>query len=80
VNLSATITWIKVEDSLPTKHVEVLIAFDETDLISTGQLTSNRHDARFREGWSYSDENMVDGKWPTVTHWSYAPPHPKEMA
>jgi len=70
--------WISVEDRLPEKFTEVLIAFEESTLPATGQYTGHASDP---DGWSYPWENHGDRFecW-TVTHWMELPATPKELA
>lgn len=70
--------WISVDDSLPPKFTEVLIAFaGQNTLASTGQWTDNhKHDVR---GWCYPAENRGctdGGDDPVVTHWMPLPDVP----
>ena len=70
--------WISVDDSLPPKFTEVLVAFaGQNTLASTGQWTDNhKHDVR---GWCYPAENRGctdGGDDPVVTHWMPLPDVP----
>lgn len=69
--------WVSVDERLPEKFVEVLVAFADRSLPSTGQYTANPND---HDGWCYPKENCdwADGSWPTVTHWRPLPDHPHE--
>lgn len=69
--------WVSVDERLPEKFVEVLVAFADSSLPSTGQYTANPND---HDGWCYPKENCdwMDGSWPTVTHWMPLPDHPHE--
>jgi hypothetical protein len=68
--------WVSVADRLPEKNTEVLIAFAEQAIASTGQRTESKHD---QDGWCYPSENRftgVDGADPTITHWMPLPATP----
>lgn len=68
--------WISVADRLPEAKTEVLIAFAEQSIPSTGQYTGSPHD---QDGWCYPTENRwsgPDGADPTITHWMPLPPVP----
>lgn len=78
--------WVSVTERLPEKNTEVLIAFAENTLPSTGQFTGSAKD---HDGWCYPKENELwpgehpdfpDGGWPTVTHWRDLPAPPQGAA
>lgn len=72
-----SVGWISVEDRLPAKHEEVLIAFQDISLPSTGQYTGSPRD--MPGGWCYPAENAGtanDGSDPVVTHWMPLPAAP----
>ncbi len=74
--------WISVEERLPPKNTEVLIAFKAVTIPATGQYTGSPHD---RDGWCYPAENSptFQGDDPddwTVTHWMPLPDTPFEIA
>lgn len=71
-------SWVSVEERLPEKFTEVLIAFKDCTLPATGQYTGNLRDSP--EGWCYPAENHGDGFDWTVTHWMPLPLTPKEIA
>jgi len=63
--------WVSVDERLPEKNTEVLIAFKDCELPATGQYTGSHHD---HEGWCYPAENIDDrDNPPTVTHWQPLP-------
>jgi len=71
------VAWISVEDRLPEKFTEVLVAFQDITLPSTGQYTGNHRDGP--DGWCYPAENSGtanDGGEPVVTHWMPLPAAP----
>lgn len=75
--LVAQRVWISVDDRLPEKNTEVLVAFaGQMSIASTGQYTSSPHDV---SGWCYPHENRGtndDGSDPIVTHWQPLPEVP----
>lgn len=64
--------WISVQERLPAKDVEVLIAFEGHDTLATGHYTGLAH---HYEGWNYPFENVM-ADCGAVTHWQPLPPHP----
>jgi hypothetical protein len=67
--------WVSVEERLPPKYEEVLVAFAELPVASTGQYTDSPHD---HDGWCYPAENADwGGGWPKVKWWQPLPGHPK---
>jgi len=73
--VSAPAGWVSVNDRLPPKYTEVMIAFAGSALPSTGQYTDNKRDSE--DGWSYPSENSGDDTDWTVTHWRPLPEHPE---
>jgi hypothetical protein len=73
--------WVSVDERLPEKFTEVLIAFaGQIAIAATGQYTASVHD---KHGWSYPSENngtCDDGSDPIVTHWMPLPDAPAAMA
>jgi hypothetical protein len=66
--------WISIEERLPEKFIEVLIAFKTCHLAATGQYTGDIRDSA--DGWSYPSENGGNGDDWTVTHWRPLPEAP----
>ena len=74
---SAEARWISVDDRLPEKFTEVLVAFKDCTLPACAQYTNNPHDI---DGWCYPAENRGDGFDWTITHWMPLPITPAEAA
>lgn len=68
--------WVRVEDRMPEKNVEVLIAFRDTPLPATGQYTASPHDTW---GWCFPKENDPEETGPVIA-WMPLPEHPSEVA
>lgn len=71
--LYADQSWISVEERMPAKGVEVLIAFRDSPLPATGQYTASDHDTW---GWCFPRENDPDDTGP-ITHWMPLPRGPQ---
>lgn len=68
--------WISVEERMPPKNEEVLIAFRDVPLPATGQYTASPHDTW---GWCFPRENDPEETGP-ITHWQPLPPPPSAAA
>lgn len=71
--------WVSVQDQLPEKYTEVLVAFEGIVLASTGQYTGSIKDVN---GWSYPSENRGStdqGTDPIITHWMPLPEVPGSL-
>lgn len=64
--------WISVDERMPPKFEEVLIAFRDVSLPATGQYTASSHDTW---GWCFPSENDPEDTGP-ITHWMPIPEHP----
>lgn len=64
--------WVSVEESLPVKNTEVLIAFRDSTLPATGQYTASKHNT---DGWCFPGENDPEEVGP-ITHWMPLPDPP----
>lgn len=68
--------WISVDEQLPPLNTEVLVAYQNDSLPSTGQYTASPHDDG---GWCCAIEDEPKYVGP-VTHWQLlpAPPTPQD--
>lgn len=64
--------WVSVDERLPTKNTEVLIAFRDSPLPATGQYTAHPRD---EGGWCFPAENDTDEIGPVIA-WQPLPAHP----
>lgn len=64
--------WTAVSENLHPRNTDVLIAFRDVKLPSTGQYTGDTMDP---DGWCYPSENDSLESGP-VTHWMPLPQHP----